>query len=742
MSIFFRAERKVQNDRKVMRETDRELSRRSIQGAGIYLLLYVVVLGLGDFYVRQPVITYVIGVLLLMLAVHRIYFIYRFESIYAASSSKWRSRFFFQTWANSAVWSLFLVCNLLEYRDMSSSFSAWIFTAALAAGTTVLYAPYLTAVKVYLSLMFLPSCILALFLGNQEVIAHGGLYLVFYAFLTLQAKDLSKTFWDRMDTHFDLQRKAIELETAMHEAARASRVKNEFLANMNLEIRTPMNSILGMLSLLQDTDLDGEQNEYVKVATHSGETLLALINDILDFSKIASGKIVIDSLVFNLRRTIEDCMEVLGPIAHEKQLELSCIFDPGIPLRVRGDPSRVTQVLTNLVNNAIKFTEDGEIVVRVHMEMYDRAEGLLHVEVVDQGCGISEEDQSLLFKPFSPLDVDNVRESGGAGLGLAICKGLVKAMEGGIGCRSEMGEGTTFWFTSRMIVSSQQAERFVSHKELRGKRMLVVNMPSAGEHALCEELGNWGIEAEVIQGYDDALQELRRTAREGGRYDLVITNMSVRDRAAECYNFSLTVAEDGKLGKPRQVMLSTLMQRGSHDAHGHLRKVKGLAFITKPVQRLILHQVLCDLLGLDVQSEDAGESWPDTQPPMESRRILLVEDNRVNQMVAQGMLNKLGYGVKVAGHGREALGLLEERDFDLVLMDCQMPVMDGYEATREIRKRERDSARHIPIIAMTAHAMEGDEAKCLTCGMDDYLPKPVKVEELDCKLRRWIGHAN
>ncbi len=741
ISLYFRPERKVQNDRKIMRETDRELSRRSISGAGIYILLYLVTLALSDFYLRQRELTYVLGVAFLLIAVYRVFFTYRFESIYAVSPVKWRNRFFLQTWINSALWSGFLVASLFEYRGMQGAFSAWFFTSALAAGTTVLYSAYLSVVRVYLTIMIVPSCLVALLMPSAEVITLGGLYLLFYAFLMLQAKDLSKSYWDRLETSWDLERKAIELESAMHEAARASRVKHEFLANMNHEIRTPMNSILGMLSLLQDSQLDKEQQEYVQVATHSGETLLALINDVLDFSKIAAGKILIDSTVFNLRRTLEDALEVLGPIAHEKGLELACIFDPGIPLRVRGDPKRITQILTNLVSNAIKFQAEGEVVVNVHMEMKDRGEGLLHIEVVDRGCGLSEENVANLFKPFNPMDIGN-QGGGGAGLGLAICKGLVKAMEGGIGCNSEPGKGSVFWFTAKLIVSSQQAERFVSHRELRGKRALLVNVTPAMLSSLQEELDNWGVHVEAIEGYDAALQVLRGVAREHYCYELVIVNMRLDTEVRQCFNFSRTIAEDVKLQQPRQVLLSTLVQRGSPEAHDHLENVRSVEFVTKPVQRLMLHETLGRLFGLKVDKQHSrAHGWPDLQVTTEHRRVLLVEDNKVNQMVASGMLLKLGYGVKIANNGREALGLLQERHFDVVLMDVQMPEMDGYQATREIRQRERKSGEHIPIIAMTANAMEGDEALCLTAGMDDYLAKPVKVEQLDSKLRRWLQPA-
>ncbi len=738
ISLYFRPERKVQNDRKVMREIDRELSRRSISGAGIYLVLYVVSLGLTDFHQRQQQFTYVLGVALLLIAVYRVFFTYRFEAIYAVSPVKWRNRFFLQTWINSALWSCFLVVGLLEYGNMQGLFSAWFFTSALAAGTTVLYSAYLSVVRVYLCILILPCCVVAVFLPSAEVIALGGLYMVFWAFLMFQAKQLSQSHWDRVENSWDLQRKAVELESAMHEAARASRVKHEFLANMNHEIRTPMSSILGMLSLLQDSQLSSEQREYVQVAAHSGETLLALINDILDFSRIAAGKIVIDSSVFNLRRTVEDALEVLGPIAHEKGLELCCLFDPGIPLRVRGDPQRITQVLTNLVNNAIKFQEEGEVLVRVHMEMKGRDEGLLHVEVVDDGCGMSEEAVASLFQPFNPMDMDG---QGGAGLGLAICKGLVKAMDGGIGCNSEPGKGSTFWFTAKLLASSQQAERFVSHRGLRGRRVMLVNATPYLREMVRDELDNWGVHLETIDGYDQALQVLRGVAREHYCYELVMINMRLDDEVRQCFNFSRTVAEDLKLQQPRQVLLSTLVQRGTEEAHRHLQAVPNVAFVTKPVQRIMLHGTLCKVLELDTDKAlGQAHGWPEADSQVEHRRVLLVEDNRVNQMVAAGMLQKLGFGVKIAGNGREALGLLQERHFDVVLMDVQMPEMDGYQATREIRAREKLTGRHIPIIAMTANAMEGDEALCLTAGMDDYLAKPVKVEQLDAKLRRWLQH--
>lgn len=540
------------------------------------------------------------------------------------------------------------------------------------------------------------------------------------------------------------QRREAELEEAQHSlsiardrAIEASRAKSDFLANMSHELRTPMNGVLGMLSLLRDTALNRDQRRCVKVATSSGKTLLTLINDILDFSKIEAGRLELESINFNLVDVVEDSVELLAEQAHGKDLEITCLFGECIPQIVRGDPTRLRQVLTNLLANAVKFTESGEVLVRV--ERVDTcSERHLYFAVTDTGVGISDAAQERIFDSFTQADGSTTRRYGGSGLGLAISRQLVEHMDGDIGVTSRLDEGSTFWFTARFAASQLKDPDFTPAAELANAKVLVADDSVTCRNQLSSHLQSWGIDNGTAANGEDALAAMKVAAAQGMAFDLAVVDMMMP--GTDGLELVRRLKEDPTLAPTKTVLLAPFS--GQQDHAERVRAAGADGHVTKPVRSIQLHDAIAVALELkEQQSKEPSQSLEvstEERAARSSKRILLVEDNEVNQEVAIGMLEKLAYHAEVAANGMEALSALERSTYDLILMDCQMPVLDGYETTMRIRSGEVESAR-LPIIALTANAMEGDAEKCLAAGMDDYLAKPIDIVHLSQKLGVWLS---
>lgn len=730
---------KLAKNRTILRRVDTNIVRHSMYIAFTYAAIFITVATTGGFYRDLPLICVGFGIFQFFLTAVIVYSFLRFDHLHGKGPDSWRKRYVMLNWMFKAHWGLLAALIITYYGISTPSFLVILISVATGAIDNVEWAPYHRANAISKSLLYLPLLFSLLLMPGMEAFMVAAIVMVVYALLLSQSRWLSNRFWEMEKNRYDLQVQARDLAHAVQSVESADQFKAEFLTNVTREIRTPMNNILGMLALMDDAGLNDQQQPLHQVAVNSGDSLLKMVDEVMDYSKLVAGTIRFNDSVVSLRRCLNQAMELLGPVAHGRGIEISVWYEPDIPVRIKGDRERIVQVVTNLLSNAIQHCDGSELLLRVTLSRTTEEGGMLRVEVVDRETVLSDQDYQCLHTLFTQQYLGDVDSNKTGGLGIAIARGVTEALQGGIGFDVDSGGiGVRYWGRMHVGVSTQQAQVNTQIKVLVDSYALVIGAPEGMQESLSSELYDQGIQAVAVSDLEGGLEVLEAAVDDDEKvFLLALVNCPIRAKV-DLQEFEIMLQRYAHY-EARVVVMSSLSLRTEWLSNDNASMAE-VEWITKPVSSVALVHVLhklfdsVPLLGSNTNQE------PGTFSEHASQCVLLVEDNPVNQMVAQGMLQKIGLVVTIASDGEQALKVLAERNFDLILMDCQMPNMDGYEATQQIRELEQNNEldRNVPIIAMTASVIDGEKSRCFSAGMDDYIAKPINLDDLSAKLRFWL----
>ncbi|WP_347332608.1 response regulator [Marinimicrobium locisalis] len=724
---------KVQKDRRVMRDTDARVAKYSRRGLVLNFIVAVSCLTFGEFFRQYQTLAIILIVGLLVLTLLRAYYLFRFDTLYSRAPARWRNQYFAASFLGAGWWAFILVSLTWLQGMRDETLVMWLYSVVFYSSVANVFAPYRRFLTTYLSIGLVPAGLTAIALLDVEGYLYGSIMLVFYVMLSHQAKVTSNTYWERLEANHALRERAKGLEFEQRSSKAAIDLKNEFLVNLGQEFRSSLNDILGTLALVDDEQLSERHRELLLLASKAAERQLDLVNNVVDFSRITTKSLVLESVPFNLRRLLEKLVQDFALEAHQHGVELNYLFSRDLPRRVEGDATRLGQILGTLMTYAVKQSGMEQIFVEAVFHPGQEEEGELQVVVSDATRSVEGPDAG---SATSEAGDEPMR-----GIGLSICKGLAECMGGSVHLADNRESGKRIVINVQLDVIAYQEASGQQEPRLRNKRVLLVDVPEVVALDLVDQLANWGVRASRVNGHSQALQQLRKEASGEAPSDLVL--IYNRLNSFDALTLSGDIASDAELGELPQLIAMSLLQRDSQEVRSHLKAYPQVSCIEKPImQRKLYETMVHRLLSHEPHEVEAAEEEEDAVHFPTGRRVLMVEDQRVSQMVVSGMLRKLGCQVHMASNGKEALSALEKEKFDLVLMDCDMPELDGLSATERIRAEEAEKGgRHLPIVAMTSYTSEEDQARCRAAGMDDHIGKPIRYEALQTQLEQWLGRG-
>ncbi|WP_339898194.1 response regulator [uncultured Gilvimarinus sp.] len=738
MFELFTPTSKVQKDRQVIHDTDARVAKYSRRGLLLNFLVFVLSLVFGDFFYRENNLAIVLVTGLLLVTLLRSYYLFRFEALYSRAPRRWRTQYFIASFLGAIWWSVILVSLTWVLGMREETLIMWLYTVVFYSSVANVFAPYIRFLKIYLFIGMIPAALTAMALATVEGYLYAAIMVLFYMMLVHQARVTGSGYWQRLEANFVLHERARGLENEQKSSRAAIELKNEFLVNLGHEFRTSLNDILGTLALVDDAELSDRQRDLLGMASKAGERQLDLVNNVVDFSKITTKSLELDESVFDLRRLVAKLVRDFSLEAHQQGVELNYLLDPELPSRVRGDAARLRQITATLLGHAIKFSVTGNVFIEVSYASSNDDMGELQAVISDSHYHRTDEAKAEVDESR----LQEAEQTGRVGIGLSISKGLAECMGGSVHLLKTPAGGNRLVINVRLQTISHQGKTLGADQKLSGKRVLLVDLPDRVAMDLESELSNWGVDTSTVYGYEQAVMRIAEERDKGAPVDLVL--IYNRLNSFNALALSRELAATDETAELKQVIAMSVLQRDTDEVQQHLAHYTQVSCLEKPVIYKQLYEALCQrLLSSPNNADTASETVPEPVTPVldvpGTRRILVVEDHRVNQMVASGMLKKLGCYVQLVGNGPEAVAILEKERFDLVLLDSELPDDAAISAVHKIREHEKAAnSRRVPIVGMIPELSDEQVNQLLAAGFDDQVGKPLRYEALEGRLQRWL----
>jgi two-component system, sensor histidine kinase RetS len=728
MLHFFVPQTKVQKDRAIMRETDARVAKYSRRGLILNFAVFFLCLAFGEFQVREHNTAILLITGLLFVTLVRSYYLFRFDVLYSQAPTRWRNQYFFASCLGAAWWSVILVTLTWMQGMRDETLIMWLYTVVFYSTVSNVFAPYRHFLNLYLAIGQIPAAITAILLGTPDGFLYGFIMLVFYLMLSHQGKVTSLAYWERLEAHYTLRERAQGLENEKRSSDAQSELKNEFLINLGQEIRASISDVMSTLSLIDDSELSEHHRELLETANKATGRQIDLVNNVVDFSKITTKTLMLEEVEFDLRRVLEKLVQDFTLDAHKREIELYYMLDPKMPQRVKGDVVRLNQILATLLNYALKSSQIDHVFLEAHFAQEQDDFGELQIV-------ISDSERTVNF-----VDTPETKENDFIGIGLSICKGLAECMGGSVHLQETNKEmrnrGARILINMSLQVVSHEENRFGSEQKFSGKSALLVDLPDANANALADEITVWGMKTSVVSGQEQAIAKLREAVAKESPYDLVLIFTKLKNMNGLALSREIVANSD--IAGVKQILAMSLLQSDSPEIKTYLRHYPQISVIEKPIVRKRLYEMAAQKLLSD--DSISAVQTKEIKTTSVLARILLVEDHRVDQMVISAMLKKLKCYVQVVNNGLEAVEIIEKEQFDLILMDYDMKEQDSILATKKIRDYERKThaARYLPIVAVTSVESESNREIYLSAGMDDHITKPIRYDDLENRLQRWL----